>query len=181
MYGQLHEVWKRELEDPELTKLPLDFYVTLVEYVKKVKEESRMLDKRTLKAVLLRKETENIERMVFELIRTRYWKIVNKAARGEDVSREMLTPDEEHLLGGILPAGETLSGFAADILHGRVPRTVIELKHKRVPVRLLKDVPAVIGADMKTYGPFKTEDVASLPFENANVLVRQGLAEKIVV
>jgi len=34
---------------------------------------------------------------------------------------------------------------------------------------------------MKTYGPFKAEDVASLPIENANVLVKQGLAEKIEV
>jgi DNA replication factor GINS len=48
-------------------------------------------------------------------------------------------------------------------------------------MRLLKDVPAIVGADMKTYGPFRTEDVASLPVENAKILVRQGLAEKIVV
>jgi DNA replication initiation complex subunit (GINS family) len=32
---------------------------------------------------------------------------------------------------------------------------------------------------MKTYGPFKVEDVASLPIENAKVLIKQGLAEKV--
>jgi len=34
---------------------------------------------------------------------------------------------------------------------------------------------------MKTYGPFKVEDVASLPAENAKILIRQGLAEKVEV
>jgi DNA replication initiation complex subunit (GINS family) len=34
---------------------------------------------------------------------------------------------------------------------------------------------------MKTYGPFKTEDVASLPVENARILVKQNLAEKVEI
>jgi DNA replication factor GINS len=46
-------------------------------------------------------------------------------------------------------------------------------------MRFLKDVPAIIGADMKTYGPFKTEDVASLPVENTKILKKQGLAENV--
>jgi DNA replication initiation complex subunit (GINS family) len=32
---------------------------------------------------------------------------------------------------------------------------------------------------MKTYGPFKVEDIASLPTENAKVMIKQGLAEKV--
>jgi DNA replication factor GINS len=181
MYSQLYEIWKQELEDAELAKLPPDFYPGIVEYVKKLKEESRMLDKRTIKANLLRKEMQNMKLMILELTRVRYRKIVNKAAKGEDVSREALTAEEEQIYGKISPLVETISNFATEILHGHEPRTVTDLRHKRITVRLLKDVPAIVGADMKTYGPFRTEDVASLPFENAKILVRQGLAEKIVV
>jgi DNA replication initiation complex subunit (GINS family) len=32
---------------------------------------------------------------------------------------------------------------------------------------------------MKTYGPFKAEDIASLPVENAKILIKQGLAERV--
>jgi DNA replication initiation complex subunit (GINS family) len=32
---------------------------------------------------------------------------------------------------------------------------------------------------MKTYGPFKAEDVASLPAANSSILAKQGLAVKI--
>ena len=40
----------------------------------------------------------------------------------------------------------------------------------------MKAIPAIIGGDMKTYGPFASEDVASVPGENAKILVKQGFA-----
>jgi DNA replication initiation complex subunit (GINS family) len=46
-------------------------------------------------------------------------------------------------------------------------------------VRFLSEIPAVIGADMKTYGPFKPEDIGSMPLENARVLIKQSMAEKV--
>ncbi len=46
----------------------------------------------------------------------------------------------------------------------------------RSTVRFLKGIPAIMGADMKSYGPFAPEDVASLPPQNAQILVKQGLA-----
>ena len=51
--------------------------------------------------------------------------------------------------------------------------------HKRVALRFIKEIPAVIGSDMKTYGPFMVEDVASVPVENAKILIKQGLAELV--
>jgi DNA replication factor GINS len=181
MYSQLYEIWKQELEDPELVKLPPDFYAGIVECVKKLKEESRMLDKRMVKANILRKEMQNMKRMVRQLVWVRYGKIVNKAAKGEDVSQEILTVEEEQIYGKISPMAETVSNFASEILQGHEPSATVDLKHKRVTLRLLKDVPAIVGADMKTYGPFKTEDVASLPVENARILVKQNLAEKVEI
>ena len=181
MYSQLYEIWKQELEDPELVKLPPDFYAEIVEYVKKLKEESRMLDKRTVKANLLRKESQNTKRMVKELIRTRYRKVLNKAASGQEAPPEILTGEERQVYAKISPFSEMMSNFASETLHGHEPKPVCDLNRNRTAVRLLKDVPAIIGADMKTYGPFKTEDVASLPAENARILVKQNLAERVEI
>lgn len=181
MYSQLYETWKQELENNEMVKLPRDFYGGVIEYVKKLKEESRMLDKRTVKASILRKEMQNVRRMVWELIWLRYRKIVNKAAKGEDVSPEVLTVEEEQIYRRISQLAETVSNFATETLQGHEFRTAVDLRHKRIVVRLLKDVPAIVGADMKTYGPFKPEDVASLPVENVKILVKQNLANKVEI
>jgi DNA replication factor GINS len=181
MYSQLYEVWKQELGDPELVKLPPDFYAGIIECVKKLKEESRMLDKRTVKANILSKETKNMKRMVQELVWARYRKIVNKAAKGEEVPSEALTAEEKQIYGKISPMAETVANFASEILHGHEPRTTYGPSHRRITTRLLKDVPAIVGADMKTYGPFKTEDIASLPVENARILIKQNMAEKVEI
>ena len=53
--------------------------------------------------------------------------------------------------------------------------------HKRVTMRFLKIVPAIVGSDMKTYGSFMVEDVASVPESNAKILVRQGLAKLVEI
>jgi DNA replication initiation complex subunit (GINS family) len=42
-----------------------------------------------------------------------------------------------------------------------------------VKIRFLKDIPAIVGADMKTYGPFKEGEIAELPKPNAEALVKQ--------
>jgi DNA replication initiation complex subunit (GINS family) len=61
------------------------------------------------------------------------------------------------------------------------PKVEVTLTHKRSTVRFLKNIPAIMGADMKSYGPFVAEDVASLPPQNAQILVKQGLAVLVEV
>jgi len=181
MYNELYEVWKRELESSELERLPPDFYLRIADYLRRLKEEGRMLDKRTTKASLLKKEMQNIKRMVHGLIRARYKKLVRKTIKGEKIQSNVLTVEEEKIYTGIFPFAEAYRGFAKNILRGYAPKVGVEKEWKRAVVRFLKDIPAIIGADMKPYGPFKVEDVASLPNENAKILIKQGLAEKIEV
>ncbi|MBI4173823.1 MAG: hypothetical protein HY519_03835 [Candidatus Aenigmarchaeota archaeon] len=46
-------------------------------------------------------------------------------------------------------------------------------------VAMLDSVPAFVGLDTKTYGPFAKSDVVTLPAENAKFLVDKGLAEEM--
>jgi len=181
MYNELYEIWKRETENSELGKLPSDFYLKITDYMRKLREESRMLDKKTARARLLAKEMQNVKRLIREVVHARYKKLVNMLAKGNVVSSDLLTAEEESFLKGALPHAEAFRKFTEDILHGHTPKVSIKKEHRRDVLRFLKDVPAVIGADMKLYGPFKIEDVASIPVENAKLLVKQGLAEKVDV
>jgi DNA replication initiation complex subunit (GINS family) len=53
MYNELYEAWKKEQESAELQPLTKDFYARLAGYVKKIREETKMLDERTPKARLI--------------------------------------------------------------------------------------------------------------------------------
>jgi DNA replication factor GINS len=166
MYDELCHAWKSEIEKTELEKLPPDFYSKIADYMKRLREEGRMLDKRTLKTSLLKKEMQNARVMIQRLIQTRYRKIVGKMAKGEDIVQDAMTPEEKTIYSKVLASSEGV-------------HLLIETEHKRAALRLLKEVPAVIGSDMKTYGPFKIEDVATVPTENAKILIKQNLAEKL--
>ena len=181
LYNELYEAWKREAESAELEKLQPDFYSRAADYVKRLKEGGRMLDKKTVKAKLLNIEMRNVKRMIRELIQTRYEKLVSKTTKGETLLSDVLTAEEEKLYGGVSPFTEAYQGFIRSILHGNLPKEGAGTKHKRAVLRFLKDVPAIIGSDMKTYGPFQAEDVAALPVENAKILVKRGVAEKAEV
>jgi len=179
VYGELYEAWKREKESAEIQGLPRDFYAKLADYVKKIREESRMLDEKTTKAKLMRREFENVKNMIEELVQLRYKKAMTKTVARKTVPREALTEEEEKLHGEILPLAEAYQAFLKDVLQGRLSRIEKEEKTKKTLVRFVQEIPAIVGSDMKTYGPFKPEDIATLPPENAQILIKQGLAVEV--
>lgn len=179
MYSSLHEAWRKERESTEIQKLTKDFYAKLADYVKKIREESRMLDEKTVKGKLLELEYKNVKKMIEELVQLRYRKALRKAMAGKTVPKEFLTEEEAKLHGEILPIAEAYQAFVKDILRGRVSDIKRKGKSKKTLVRFLHEIPAIIGSDMKTYGPFKSEDIATLPVENARALVKQGVAVEV--
>ena len=179
MYDELCCAWRSEIEKTELEKLPPDFYSKIEDYMKRLREEGRMLDKRTLKTSLLKKEMQNARVMIQRLIQIRYRKIVGKMAQGEDIVQDAMTPEEKTIYSRVLASSEGAHLLVKELIRGDTLKIKIEAEHKRAVLRLLKEVPAVIGSDMKTYGPFKVEDVVTMPVENARILVKQNLAEKL--
>ena len=179
LYDELYETWKTEKENVELQRLPKNFYAKIADYMKKIREESRMLDKKTTKAKLLKHEFENVKNMVKELFQFRYKKLREKSLARETVPREVLTKEEKKFHGEILPLAEAYQAFLKDILQGRLSRIEKEEKPKNILLRFVQEIPAIVGSDMKTYGPFEPEDIATLPSENARILIKQGVAVEV--
>ena len=180
MYDELYAAWSEEIGVAELGSLPSDFYVRAADYLRRIKEESLMVDKKTVKATLLEHEMANARRMVGELFQVRYRKIVKRLVAGQKVPVEFLVAEEAKLYDGVMPSADAYNQFMQSLLQGQVLKVEVEsVVNKRVTLRFLKAVPQIIGADMKSYGPFLVEDVASVPVENAKILVKQGLAKQV--
>jgi DNA replication factor GINS len=186
MYSELYTAWQREIENSAIQPLPADFYERSSRYLKQIKTENQTSDKSSLKASLMEQECRNVTRMIKELLRTRYKKLLKTVKGGQKLLPDILTSEETEFLTGLLPFAEAYSNFAKSLLQGKTPKSVItpaepkeitaEVQHKRVTLRFVKAIPAIVGSDMKTYGPFLAEDVASVPADNAKILVKQGLA-----
>jgi DNA replication initiation complex subunit (GINS family) len=180
LYDELYEMWKREKENEiEIQHLPKNFYTKIVSYIKQLTEENRMLDKKTTKSKLLDIEFKNVKVMINELFFLRQKKIRKKTFAVKTVPRGNLTEEERKLYDEILPLFEAYNNFSKDTLRGCSSSIKKNSKQTAIILRFIHEIPALVGADMKTYGPFNPEDIANLPVENAQILIDQGIAVKV--
>jgi len=191
MYDELYSVWRLETENAALGSLPSDFYVRLSTYLCRLKEETQLIDTKGLKARLLECERENAVRMTKELTSARHRKIAKMLVASKKVPLESLAVEERAFYCGVEPSSAEFGKFVQDLSQGQLIKISVEAPagapsefqaaRTRVTLRCLKPVPSIIGVDMKSYGPFLVEDVASVPVENAKILIKQGLAKAVEV
>jgi DNA replication initiation complex subunit (GINS family) len=201
MYNELYMAWRRELGEASLAGLPRDFYFKIADYQKRLKEENKLIDKKSVKISLLDHEAKNVQLMLEQLFRARYRKLLKTISQNQKVPSELLTVEEAKMCESFVSFAIAYEKFTRGLLQGEIsqsvsqtvnqsapqpaPETVvkpqIEVSLNRVTLRFTKNIPAIMGADMKSYGPFLVEDVASLPAENAKILVKQGLAVLVEV
>lgn len=203
MYNELYAAWRREIGQSALGGLPPDFYSRLSEYLKRISQDN-LMDKKSVKVNLLEQEAQKVARMVEELLWARYRKLLDIITQSQKVPVELLTVEEAKMSENFMAFSSSYQKFSQDLQQGQVlkiemspaPKTEVNpvppvpsattkpaatAVHKRAVLRFTKAIPGIIGADMKTYGPFMVEDVASVPVENAKMLVKQGLAVLVEV
>lgn len=181
MYTTLYEAWEKEKEEAALQKLGKDFYVKIADYLKNIKTESRMIDRKSVKGKLLEKESKNVKKLVKKLLQLRYEKIIRRVVNRHTVIDSLnLTSEEKKLYTDILALPDAYQDFLKALLKGfHRPSKKKRNTSKKIVVRFLKNTPPMVGVDLKTYGPFKIEDLAALPTENAKNLIEKKVAVKV--
>lgn len=177
MYSDLYKAWKAEKTSEKPQPLPDDFYQRAAGYMEGLASDSAASDPHTVQGRLLADERKMAQRLLDELREARLRKIVNAAKDGSTVSTSDLTGEERTL---VTHFNESLSSFKER--NGAKQSTQKQEERTELSVlRFLDNVPEIVGVDLKIYGPYKKEDVGSLPNQNALALVKQGLAKEIDV
>jgi DNA replication factor GINS len=184
MHDKLFEIWKSEKSNEELQPLKSDFYEKAFNFVKKLNKNESAIDPNSIKGILLKIERERVKNIISGLIEVRFKKIYKSLIEGVPLSLDYMTKEEETIYNKILEGLQFLNNFKAESLNGEsfnksdLRNEITETK-TLILLRFNKDVPAIMGADMKPYGPFSKEDLAILPLENANALIYKNVAKKI--
>ena len=198
-YEELLKAWRAEREAEGLAKLPEDFYERVAELISALRASLKMADTRALRTRLTQAELENVLKMVEDIFWWRLDKALRALRAGQPLDTADLTPEERALLGPLEAALTSARKFLEGLLRGELKQptpsaqaaTAAEAPASEgvapsgegraglMLVRILADVPALVGADMKIHGPFKRGDVAFIPAENALGLIRKGLAVEV--
>jgi DNA replication initiation complex subunit (GINS family) len=94
------------------------------------------------------------------------------------ISVDILAKDEKIIYKDLLNSLKDFNKIRGKVLEG--PEST-KKEEKKILVRLLQAIPAIVGADMETYGPFKEEEITALPIENAEALIKRGIAVKVTI
>ena len=91
--------------------------------------------------------------------------------------QEIIKPEEEIPIEFIPETAEL------EIIEEEKSESVIKPENKEevdfIILRFLKKTPPLVGIDLINYGPFEKEDLASIPTQNAKILILEKFAEKV--
>jgi len=184
MYEKIYEYWRRERTEPNLQSIDKGFYEELADYIRKLKEYAEKADEKTARKKLTEEELKRAQEFSKELLETRLQKILRIAEMrsGQERASKTVVGEENVILEATFEASRQYQSMIQRILVedvGQASPRAIPTKSKTAVVRFLVEIPAIIGADLKPYGPFKPEDIATLPLENAEILMKGKAAIKI--
>lgn len=176
LLGRLYSLLLEELESEELKELPKGIYRDAAEAVRMVRVEG--YDKKSLPSLVSMRLTSVITGLSSWLFEFR---IAKAMGMGKDVlerlnyeERFAIEPFYAHL-SRVRMVKEAI-GRGNRSFFDNVFRHMIS---KLVMIRLLSDAPAIIGPDLKKYGPFRKDDLALIPLDNALALKKEGIVEII--
>lgn len=180
MHNKLYAAWRREkLQPNDLQSLESDFFKQLSQYIRKMHEELRMLDEKTLKYKLLNTELEKAKKLTSSIIEARLQKLIGASLENKNIQMLHLADEEAEIYRKILEVSELCENLKKRTLEGRQIEPTTSSKGEMILIRFMTKIPIVVGMDMRSYGPFEPEDIATLPKENAEALIRQKVAIRI--
>jgi DNA replication factor GINS len=180
---ELYRIWKAEKSEKALQRLPIQFYAEVRKLLSDCKASSAATGQDRTQKAITEKEFKILQRLSTEIAKTRMKKIVDAALSGKGVGSEVLAQEEAEFAKTVATHVGDYYSFVDDLVLGdlsteeRAPSRPAEARLE--VVRFLSDFPAIIGVDLKTYGPFKSEDIATMPAENASALISQGVVKQV--
>jgi len=173
VYELLIELWRKERESEKPVKLPEDLEQRLREYMGSIKHYLKVSDKQSLSTELKEAEMEAVNKLLNSLFELRLRKLLRMAERGEPLKN--LLGFEEKIYLSLSKLIRDYKESVREIAMAAAYRDWAQLRSSYELVYFLEDIPTrIVGADLKTYGPFKRGDIATLPVENARALELRG-------
>ena len=158
--------------DPQ--DLSTDFFRNLSTFIGKLKnEEYDGIEKKTKNQII------SIATNLTELLMN---KRLAKIANMSMISYSTLTDEEKFIIDSNDEMNERKNIIISGIINGKskfLETTTTKHKTKPVTVRFVKEFDEIVGVDLEKYGPFKSEDIATIPNENAQALISNGIVLKI--
>jgi DNA replication factor GINS len=172
--NKLHHIVLRETESDTIQEINPDFYRNLSDFIGDLKKQEFDGVESKIKEAMINTATE----LTSLLITIRLAKI----SKSDNIDFKNLLDEEKFILDAEEEQRERTEMILSATINGKskfLESISQNHKTKTVVIRFLQEVDEIIGADLEKYGPFKVEDIATIPYENAQALITKNIATKV--
>ena len=161
----------RETEIDSLLEIQPDFYTNLSAFIGNLKKQEYDGVEKKIKEAMIEMATE----LTSLLIHLR----LNKIYNSQDTQSDNMLDEEKFILDSQEQQKDRIDMILSATTNGKskfLESLIQNHKTKKIVVRFLKEVDEIIGVDLEKYGPFEVEDIATIPYENAQALIAKNAA-----
>ena len=172
--NSFHSIVLRETESDSIQELDPNFYRNLSDFIGNLKKQEFDGIESKIKQALIDMASD----LTSLLLHVR----LEKTTKPEIIDFTNLLDEEKFILDAEEQKRERTEMILSATINGKskfLESISRNHKTKTVVLRFLKEVDEIVGVDLEKYGPFKPEDIATLPYENAQALVTKKIATKI--
>jgi DNA replication factor GINS len=170
----LHNTVLRETENDSILEINPNFYRNLANFIGNLKKQEFDGIENKIKNTMIEMVTE----LTSLLIQIR----LDKISKTSDLEISYLLDEEKFILDSQEDQRERIEMILSATINGKskfLESLAQNHKTKKIVIRFLNEVDEIVGADLEKYGPFKTEDIATIPYENAQALISKNVATKV--
>ncbi|PJC49746.1 MAG: hypothetical protein CO032_08240 [Nitrosopumilales archaeon CG_4_9_14_0_2_um_filter_34_16] len=172
--NSLHHIVLRETENDSLLEIDPNFYRSLSDFIGNLRKQEFDGIENKIKNTMIEMVTE----LTSLLIQIR----LDKISKSTDLEISHLLDEEKFILDSQEDQKERTEMILSATVNGKskfLESLAQNHKTKKIVIRFLNEVDEIIGVDLEKYGPFKTEDIATIPYENAQALIAKNIATKV--
>tara|TARA_B100001105_G_scaffold116339_1_gene93137 strand:- start:632 stop:1189 length:558 start_codon:yes stop_codon:yes gene_type:complete len=170
----LHNTVLRETKDTSLLEIDQNYYRNLSDFIGNLKKQEFDGVESKIKDTMIEMATE----LTSLLIHIR----LDKISKLNEIDIGNLLDEEKFILDSQEEQQERKEMILSATINGKskfLESLSQNHKTKKIVIRFLNEVDEIVGADLEKYGPFKTEDIATIPYENAQALIAKNIATKV--
>ena len=172
--NSLHHTVLRETENDSLLEIKPNFYRSLSDFIGNLRKQEFDGVENKIKDTMIEMASE----LTSLLIHIRLEKIFDS----NDYDIGHLLDEEKYILDSQDEQNERIEMILSATINGKskfLESLAENHKIKKVVIRFLSEIDEIVGADLEKYGPFQAEDIATIPYENAQALIAKNIATKV--
>lgn len=172
--NSLYGLVLREIENETIQEIDPNLYGTISNFIGNLRKQEFDGIESKIKNALIQMAS-NLTSLLLHIR-------LEKTTKSEQLEFENLLDQEKFIVDAEEERRERTEIIISATIHGKsklLESISQNHKTKTVVVRFLHEMDEIIGSDLKKYGPFKTEDIATIPYENAQALISKKIAIKV--